>query len=421
MKFDVQIDRHLIRAWARGDRYILVHLTAPIGDRARERPPVNIALVLDRSGSMSGRKIELVRKAAAQVIQSLSERDRFALVVYDNEIDIVAESQFATPDVKRYALERLRTIDARGTTALAEGWLRGGEQVALTKDERFINRVLLLTDGLANVGITDPDQLEHHARELHHRGIQTTTFGVGADFDEALLERMALAGGGNFYFIERAEQIPDLLTSELGEILEVVARDVVIEVEAPSDAVVRALSEAREEPRDGTWRFGMGDLVSGQEMDVVLHVNFPLGKPGEAVGARISVRDREGAVVGGEAISWQYADHPENDRQPRNRVVDRRVARLYASRARREALQLNRMGRFDEATSLIERVRRRIESYAGDDPELRGIVEELRTDFADYGALLPIFERKSRYYFASNLLRNRDVLGKAWREKSPRQ
>jgi hypothetical protein len=194
-----------------------------------------------------------------------------------------------------------------------------------------------------------------------------------------------------------------------------------VEVEAPSDAVVRALSEAREEPRDGTWRFGMGDLVSGQEMDVVLHVNFPLGKPGEAVGARISVRDREGAVVGGEAISWQYADHTENDRQPRNRAVDRQVARLYASRARREALQLNQVGRFAEATSLIERVRRRIESYAGDDPELLGIVEELRTDFADYGALLPVFERKNRYYVASNFLRNRDVLGKAWREKTPRQ
>ncbi|MGH8545902.1 MAG: vWA domain-containing protein, partial [Gammaproteobacteria bacterium] len=130
-------------------------------------------------------------------------------------------------------------MDARGTTALAEGWFRGAEQVALHQDERCVNRVLLLTDGLANVGVTDPDQLEAHA-ELHRRGIQTTTFGVGADFDEALLERIALAGGGNFYFIEDAKQIPDFLTSELGEILEVVARDVAIEFQTPIGLTVRA-------------------------------------------------------------------------------------------------------------------------------------------------------------------------------------
>jgi Ca-activated chloride channel family protein len=420
MRFDVQIDRHLIRAGAQSDRYVLVHLTGPLSDRAKERPPVNLGLVLDRSGSMSGRKIQLVRQAAEQVIRSLSESDRFSLVVYDDEIDVVAESRRATPEAKRWAIDQLRSIDARGTTALHEGWLRGAEQVALHQTPEFINRVLLLTDGLANVGLTDPDQLEDCARQLHKRGVQTTTFGVGADFDEALLERIALAGGGNFYFIEQAEQIPDLLTSELGEILEVVARDIAIEVESASAVVVRALSEARDESRDGRWAFGLGDLVSGQEMDVVLHLNFPLGKVGEAVRAAISIRDRDGLLEAGEALAWEYADHPENDRQPRNRIVDRAVARLYAARARREALELNRMGRYDEATSLLERVRRRIESYAGDDPELRRIADDLRVDFGEYAMPMTPMIRKGRYYEASNLLRNRDALGMARREKAPR-
>jgi Ca-activated chloride channel family protein len=420
VKSDIQTDRHLIRARARSDRYVLIHLTAPPGEGVNKRSPVNLALVLDRSGSMSGRKIELVRQAVARAIQALSAKDRFSLIVYDNEIVVLAESQFATPQAKREALDRLRTIDARGTTALAEGWFRGAEQVALHQSEKFINRVLLLTDGLANVGITDPDTLEHHAHELHRRGIQTTTFGVGADFDEALLERMALEGGGNFYFIEDAKQIPDLLTSELGEILEVVARDVAIEVAAPSGVVLRALSEAREEHRDGAWRFGVGDLVSGQEMEIVLHINFPLGRVGDYVRGMISVRDRDGALGGGEAIAWEYADHQENDRQSRNRVVDRAVARLYAARARREALQLNRMGRYDEAAGLIERVRRRIESYAGDDPELRRIAEGLRVDFVPYGAPMSFMDRKARHYEASNLLRNRDAFGMARREKTPK-
>jgi Ca-activated chloride channel family protein len=420
MRFDVQIDRQLIRAGARSDRYVLVQLTVPLGDRAKERPLVNLGLVLDRSGSMSGTKIRLVRQAAEQAIRTLSERDRFSLVVYDNEIDVLAESRQATPEAKRWAIDRLRSIDARGTTALHEGWLRGAEQVALHQTPEFINRVLLLTDGLANVGLTDPDHLEDCARQLHKRGVQTTTFGVGADFDEALLERIALAGGGNFYFIEQAQQISDFLTSELGEILEVVARDVAIEVESASGVVVRALSEAREGSRDGAWSFGLGDLVSGQEMEVVLHLNFPLGKVGEAVRATISIRDRDGLLEAGESLAWEYADHPANDHQPRNRVVDRAVARLYAARARREALELNRMGRYDEATSLLERVRRRIESYAGNDPELRRIAEDLRVDFGEYAMPMTPMVRKGRYYEASNLLRNRDALGMARREKAPR-
>ncbi|MGH7556754.1 MAG: vWA domain-containing protein, partial [Gemmatimonadota bacterium] len=122
---------------------------------------------------MSGREIELVRQATEQAIRSLSERDWFSAVVYDNEIDIVTESRHATSEAKRRAVERLRSIDARGTTALHEGWFRGAEQVALHHDPLFVNRVILLADGLANVGITDPDTLEHHARELHRRGIQT--------------------------------------------------------------------------------------------------------------------------------------------------------------------------------------------------------------------------------------------------------
>jgi hypothetical protein len=128
----------------------------------------------------------------------------------------------------------------------------------------------------------------------------------------------------------------------------------------------------------------------------------------------------DGLLEAGESLAWEYAGHPQNDRQPRNRVIDRAVARLYAARARREALELNRMGRYDEATSLLERVRRRIESYAGNDPELRQIAEDLRVDFGEYAMPMTPMVRKGRYYEASNLLRNRDALGMARREKAPR-
>ena len=118
----------------------------------------------------------------------------------------------------------LRRIHPRGGTNLSGGWLSGCQQVAEAIGRSNGARCLLMSDGQANQGITDPGDLERHARELQQRGVVTSTFGVGADFDERLMSGMARAGGGHGYFIREARQIGDLLTSELAESLEVVAR-----------------------------------------------------------------------------------------------------------------------------------------------------------------------------------------------------
>ena len=119
------------------------------------------------------------------------------------------------------------------STDLCGGWLAGCEQVARFIEGEGLGRCLLLTDGLANQGVTDRDEIVTHARELRRRGVVTSTFGVGADFDERLLQQMADAGAGHFYFIERAVQIPDLFASELGETLDVVASGVTLTIETP--------------------------------------------------------------------------------------------------------------------------------------------------------------------------------------------
>ena len=166
---------------------------------------------------MSGSKIDMARKAVDHAIKLLDDRDQFAVVVYDNEVNVVLERVPATHEAKALAATRLAAIGARSKTNLSGGWQAGA---ACAPD-----RVLLLTDGLANAGVTDHDALATMAAEFKARGIATSTFGVGADFDETLLARIATEGGGHFYYIENAQQIPDLLASELGETLDVVAHD----------------------------------------------------------------------------------------------------------------------------------------------------------------------------------------------------
>ena len=418
MNFSVRSDRMYIRTGHRSNRFVLVNFTAPDAPVQRDRRPANLALVLDRSGSMAGTKIELARRAVDEAIDRLKATDRFAVVVYDDKIDVVAESVPATTGARRLAAQRLREIDARGSTNLFEGWMRGCEQVALHLGGESVNRTLLLTDGLANVGITDRETLETHASELRARGVSTSTFGVGNDFDEALLQGIADAGGGHFYYIEQAAQIPDLMSSEVGETLEVVARDASLEVTMTAGMNVDSISPFPCSQRGDRASVSLGDLVSGQELAVVLRVNFPYGVVGHEAAAEFTLRDRDGALIGDTGLlRWQYADDRVNDGQQRDRDVDRAVARMFTAKVRQEAVAFNRSGHYREAAEALQGVARRIRGYAGDDPELNRLAGELVGEEHAYAAPMPEAARKQAFYQSANLARTRDLQGKAVRRQ----
>ena len=204
MNYDIRIDRHLIRPTGASVRYALVSITAPEAPPKKGREPLHLAFVLDRSGSMGGPKIVLAREAVRLALQALHPADRFSLVAYDDQVEVVVESVQATAEARRNALAKLARIDARGSTDLHGGWAAGCGQLAAHLGAADVGRCLLLTDGLANVGIDDPAQLVSLAGAARKEGrIATSTFGVGADFDERLLRGMADASGGRFYVIEQ--------------------------------------------------------------------------------------------------------------------------------------------------------------------------------------------------------------------------
>jgi Ca-activated chloride channel homolog len=410
-----ETDRTLIRAGASSTRYVRFCFTAPALTQDRRRLPLNVSLVLDRSGSMAGDKFELARQAAHKALQLLGADDRFSLVVYDTEIDIVTGSTHATADARRIARDRLAEVEPRGSTNLCGGWLRGCEQVGqgLTRDT--IGRCLLLTDGLANVGITDGEQLRHHARELRSRGVATSTFGIGADFDERLLQGMADASGGHFYYLQRAAQIPDLLASEMGEALEVVARDSTLDVRAPDGVTVEPVNRLQVHRDDATTSIVLDDLVSGQEIEVVLAFTFPSGREGHRQEVTLSLGDRDGALEPSEhTVVWTYASHDENDRQPRNVAVDRAVAAQYAGRARTEALDRNREGDLEGARQALQATANRIRGYAHGDRELVGLVRELDRQSDEYAARpLSSPERKAAAFANYVVGMSRSAAGRA--------
>lgn len=417
MSLNVQTDRTLIRADGRSTRYVLVSFEAPASPNATARPPIDVSFVVDRSGSMGGSKIELARKAVVQALHMLRPSDRFSIVIYDHDIEVLVPSTPADGEALRNAIAQVERVQARGNTNLGGGWLTGCEELARHAQPGRIARCLLLSDGLANTGITDRAELARHAEELRARGVTTSTIGLGAGFDERLMEGMSRAGGGHSYFVETPVQIGDCLTGELGETLEIVARDVAVIAQAPTGVSVDTLNSFRVQPESGgRTRVQLGELTSRQDVSLVLRVTFPEGREGETATVVFDVADGGGAIHEPRTdVIWTFASHQANDVQSRNVVVDRAVAQVYAALATAEALELNDAGRFEQAIARLEATARRIEEYAGNDRELRAVVASLRERHAVYSQPMMAMARKADYYASRHAAAMRDPSGKARR------
>ena len=296
------VDRHLVHTSGEGEVYFGVQLraiaeAAPVGTR----PALNLGLALDRSGSMARGKLDRAREATIFALRQLTERDYVGIVAYDDRIELVAPSNPANPTAKRTAEAALQQIQARGNTNLHDGWLLGLQQIASQQSQTepsALHRCFLLTDGLANQGITDHDALVALAQMWRTRGISTTTFGVGEDFDEKLLADIAEAGGGHFYFIAEAGDIPNFFRGELGELLAVVARDITLDlwatVERPGATEHATFTLLNRLPltlnAEHVATAQLGELDAGGERLLVARVTCPRGSRSETVTLHARVR-----------------------------------------------------------------------------------------------------------------------------------
>ena len=193
------------------------------------RRNLNLSVVIDRSGSMAGAPLHHALKAAESVVDRLEQNDTLSVVVYDDRVDTVIPSQ---PVNNKSALKNsIARVRAGGITNLSGGWLQGCEYVKKELDPQKINRVLLLTDGRANMGVIDPQILTATAAQKAEEGITTTTLGFAQGFNEDLLIGMARAAGGNFYFIQSIDEASEVFSIELDSLRGVVGQNLQVTLE----------------------------------------------------------------------------------------------------------------------------------------------------------------------------------------------
>ena len=269
------------------DFYLYFEIEGAQPPASQKRVPLNIALVIDRSGSMNGDKIDYAKKALEFVVKNLGFEDVLALVQYDDVVEVLNPS--SKLDDKEGLMRKINLITARNMTNLSGGMLEGYNQVDSSKKEGVVNRVLLLSDGLANVGITEPGALRKIAQEkFRNEGIALSTFGVGADFDELLMTSMSEYGGGNYYFIDSPDKIPAIFAKELNGLLAVVAQGSTLDIHFPEGFTCEQVFGYLSEPLPQGVRVRFNDVFALEkkailvkmragktpQSDITFHSNF---------------------------------------------------------------------------------------------------------------------------------------------------
>lgn len=410
VKCRVETDRRVLTVGNPRTIIVKVTLDAEKPVEKNRRPPVNLAIVLDRSGSMQGEKIAKAKEAAIEALGRLENSDVFSLVAYDHNVRTIVLAQRVEDAYTIRA--KIRNIHSGGRTALFGGVSQGASEVRKHLEKEFVNRIVLLSDGIANVGPSSPEELGRLGAALTKEGISVTTVGVGLDYNEDLMTRLSRTSDGNSYFVESSKDLPRIFTAELGDVLSVVAKRVRVNVEFPEDVRPVSIIGRDGRIRDRKVELSMNQLYGGQEKYALIEIEVPGGKVSERRDIATAVVTYTDSISQRSATSRGIASiRFSKERSEEDKSVNAEVSKAYeltlSAIAQDNAVALADKGRNREAAEALwqssERLKDTGRKYK-DDELLRRANET-----ADQAARVSLqgMSKRTRKYFKTDSYQTR--------------
>ncbi|NEQ98076.1 MAG: VWA domain-containing protein [Cyanothece sp. SIO2G6] len=416
IKTSYDFDQAILPTGTTLDTNLLLRFRADVPESPRRH--LNLSLVIDRSGSMAGSPLHHARKAAESVVDQMEATDTLSVVVYDDSVDTpISPTAVADKATLKAAIQKIRP---GGITNLSGGWLKGCEQVKNGFDSQKINRVLLLTDGRANMGIQDPKILTATAAQKAEEGIVTSTLGFAQGFNEDLLIGMARAASGNFYFIQSVDDATDVFNIELDSLRAVVGQNLTVRLElAAGVSLVDTLSLSTvTQTETGETAIALGDLYAGEDKYLGLRLTLPSAPLGEMpvftlhYSADIVQNDVIQAVTGSLEVKAQVGTIEEAAVAASSNVT-LELSRLMIAKAKETALGLAEQRQTTDAVQTLQTLIQDLQVKGLDENfEIAEEIEQLKY-FADciaQGGLGNAGRKEMRDQSYQTLARNRSDL-----------
>ena len=366
LQLQVSFDNETVYTEQPSPHYLEVLVTAPQQPNTlHKRLPLNLALVIDTSGSMRDEnKLTYVKQAAIALINRLLPDDRLAIISYNNEAKVVLPSSPVRMEQEaRWLIQSLR---ADGGTNLGAGLIEGYHQLREFASSRTINRVLLLSDGKANVGITSSSELSRMTLQEADAGISVSTFGVGLDFNEDLLAALSESGRGMYYFIDRPESMETILAREFNAVERLVAADIQVSITLAPGLHIEQVFANSFQVNGNTVSVRFGDLAAGERRR--MQVRFQPGPRGpgsvnKAAVVRVSYQTPGGDGSGtlSQSIGLAYLRSQQAIAENMNKEIAERSAVFEASYARMKAAHAYDRGEKKRADSILNKVKKKLE------------------------------------------------------------
>jgi Ca-activated chloride channel family protein len=398
----------VMKSGERQTNYLRIALDGCAPQRNADRTPVNVAFVIDRSGSMSGERIAQAREAAVMAIKRLDDKDIASLVIFDDRIDVPVPAQKVADH--NYFIDRILQVGARGNTAIYAGVDAGAAEVRKFKDPHRLNRVVLLSDGQANVGPSRPGDFAELGRQLLAEGISVSTIGLGADYNEDLMLQLARAADGNHAFAGAPTDLIQIFNREFDDVLASCAQTVSIDVElAPGVRVVRALS------RDGAIegahaRFQLAQVYAATEHYVLMEVAFDTAAAEErevgVVRVAYTAPDTGARQTLDAPIRARFSASEADVAANADKIVMGSVIEQTSRERAARAVVLRDQGKTEEARALLGQNAKEINAYLANAPS-----PALSSMSKQYEGLIAGMAKPAQWNVQRKQLRQMDSLG----------